>query len=59
MLEEDFENQMNVKGEKRGGIEKNLRSKDSVEHHSPKKNKVGWPHNETQQLCWKCNGGKS
>jgi hypothetical protein len=50
VLEEDFENQMDEKGKKRGGIQKNRRRKDSVEHHTPKKNKVGWPRNETWGL---------
>jgi hypothetical protein len=29
-----------------------------MEHHTPKKNKVGWPRNMTQQLRGKYNGGK-
>jgi hypothetical protein len=40
MLEEDVENQMDGKVEKREGIQKNLRRKDSMEHQAPKKNKV-------------------
>jgi hypothetical protein len=35
------------------------RRKDSVEHHTPKKNKVGWPRNETQKFFGKYNGGKN
>jgi hypothetical protein len=36
VLEEGVENQMDGKGEKRGGIQKNRRRKDFVEHHTPK-----------------------
>jgi hypothetical protein len=59
VLEEDVKNEMDEKGEKRGSIQKNRRSKDSMEYHMPKKNKVGWPRNETQQLRGKYNGGKN
>jgi hypothetical protein len=40
VLEEDVEKQMDGKGEERRGIQKNRRRKDSMEHHTPKKNKV-------------------
>jgi hypothetical protein len=58
VLEEGVENQRYGKGEKRGGKQKNLRTKDSMEHHTPKKSKVGWPRSERQQLRGKYNGGK-
>jgi hypothetical protein len=41
VLEEDAENQMDGKGKKRGGIQKNRRKKDSMERHTQKKNNVG------------------
>jgi hypothetical protein len=47
VLEDDAENQMGGRGGKRRGIQKNQRRKDFVEHHTPKKNKVGWPRNKT------------
>jgi hypothetical protein len=58
VLEEGVENQMNSKREKRRGIQKNRRIKDSVEHHKPTENQVGWPRNKTQQLRGKYNRGK-
>jgi hypothetical protein len=59
VLEEGVGNQMDGKGEKRRVIQKNRRRKDSEEHQTPKKNKVGWPRSETQPLRVKSNGGKN
>jgi hypothetical protein len=42
------------KGENRGGIQKDW---SLMEHHMPKKNKIGWQRNETQ-LHGKYNGRK-
>jgi hypothetical protein len=47
VLKEDVENQLDKIGEKRGGIQRIRGEKDSTEHHTSKKNKVGWPRNET------------
>jgi hypothetical protein len=56
VLEKGAENQKDGKGEKRGGTQKNRRRKGSMEHHTQKKNNVGWPLSETLQLCGKYNG---
>jgi hypothetical protein len=42
VLEEAVENQMDGKGEKLEGTQKNRRRKDSMKHYTPMKNKVGW-----------------
>jgi hypothetical protein len=58
VLEEDVENQMDGKDEKPGGMQKNRRRKDSLVHHTPKKDKVGWARDEIQQLRGKYMDGK-
>jgi hypothetical protein len=58
VLEEGVGNQMDGKDEKRGAIQKNWRRKESMEHHTPKKNKAGWPRGERQPLRGEYNGGK-
>jgi hypothetical protein len=59
VLEEGVENEIHGKGEERRGTQKTRRRKDSMVHHTPKKNKVDWPPSETQPLRGKYNGRKN